>query len=653
MKTWQLIIVGLAVHTVFFYSIFDIYFTSPIVHGMTPHSSSSPAPAKRLVLFSADGLRADKMLELDEKGETRIPYLRSVIEEKGAWGVSHTHVPTESRPGHVALIAGFYEDVSAVAKGWKENPVEFDSVFNETANTWSWGSPDILPMFAKGASGDHVFTKCYPAEFEDFGGSSHLRLDTWVFDEVKAFFKSSHRDAELMKKLQQDKIVFFLHLLGIDTCGHSSKPYSDDYLDNIRLVDAGIKEIVDLVESFYGNDGRTAYVMSSDHGMTDWGSHGAGHPSETLTPLVAWGAGIRKPVRNNSSNNFKDNFLQEWKLEHLKRTDVEQADIAPLMAALIGVNFPMNSVGLLPYDFLDMSESDLAEVMYANTKQLLEQYQVKMELKKSTTLSVAFRPFSALTPAKIADTHRHIKQLIQTGHYKHAIDECKRVMEITLQGLNYYQTYDRFFLGASIFSGFLGWIFYVVTLVFEKHSGIVKQQLKIDRQDKPLWRSDQTIHAVFGCLGVTIAILLFVQSLPWTNYLYCLIPVGLWMIVTLRLDILIQVYRYMLVMKNRTDFIVAVVASLLGLEILVVGFFYREVLSVGLAFIAVLPWLPHYPGRSGELTSKMKVFLWSLSCLVLSVFPLLPVVTGRRHISYVKVGGVTVLMGSLYYYFIG
>ena len=71
-----LIIIGLLVHIIFFISIFDIYFTSPLVHGMTPHVTPLEPPARRLVLVVADGLRADKLFELDEMGHTRAPFLR-------------------------------------------------------------------------------------------------------------------------------------------------------------------------------------------------------------------------------------------------------------------------------------------------------------------------------------------------------------------------------------------------------------------------------------------------------------------------------------------------------------------------------------------------------------------------------------------------
>jgi hypothetical protein len=63
-----------------------------------------------LTIFIGDGLRADLLFNInafsDIPGSPEIvaPYLRSIVEERGAFGISHTRVPTESRPGHVAII---------------------------------------------------------------------------------------------------------------------------------------------------------------------------------------------------------------------------------------------------------------------------------------------------------------------------------------------------------------------------------------------------------------------------------------------------------------------------------------------------------------------------------------------------------------------
>jgi hypothetical protein len=63
-----------------------------------------------------------------------------------------------------------------------------------------------------------------------------------------------------------------------------------------------------------------------------------------------WGAGVRGPVPPPADAEFNthDAYSDPWGLSHLRREDVNQADITSLMASLIGANWPVNSVGVLP-----------------------------------------------------------------------------------------------------------------------------------------------------------------------------------------------------------------------------------------------------------------------------------------------------------------
>ncbi|XP_008305676.1 GPI ethanolamine phosphate transferase 1 [Cynoglossus semilaevis] len=627
-------LIGLLVHVVFFISIFDIYFTSPLVHGMTPQITPLAPPASRLVLMVADGLRADSLFTVLPDGSSRTPYLRRVIEERGTWGVSHTRVPTESRPGHVALIAGFYEDVSAVAKGWKENPVEFDSVFNESRHTWCWGSPDILPMFAKGATGDHVYTYTYPAEEEDFASTDASRLDSWVFTQVKSFLESAKSNSTLRARLLQDKNVFFLHLLGIDTNGHAHRPMSKEYLDNIGLVDAGVAELVSLVEDFFGHDGQTTYVFTSDHGMTNWGSHGAGHPSETLTPLVVWGAGVNNAVKVTEPQQFTDRSLQDWKLEHIRRVDVNQADIAPLMSSLIGVPIPVNSVGVLPLLYLNNSALFKAESMYTNAIQVLEQFKIKMMQKKETTLSFLFTPYLQLTDIKQAEFIHDAKKLIQLEEYEKAISLCQSLISHALEGLVYYHTYDRFFLGCSVVLGFVGWTSYVIVVILKTHASLIRQP----GHQIP----SRTLKRL--CVGVTVGItgFLLIQRSPLTYYIYCLLPVPVWYSVLKECGTLMDLKSLPSLPLWKCFGYFVLVAF--GVELLVVSFFHRAVLTAGLAILSVCPIL------SGLfIKAKACSVSWFVGCVLLAFFPLMPVVGRDPVIHLVTCSGLLTLLTSACY----
>ncbi|KAF2676430.1 PigN-domain-containing protein [Lentithecium fluviatile CBS 122367] len=652
---YRFLTIAVVFHLVYIYSIFSIYFVSPIVHGMREHQvENQEAPAKRLVLFVGDGLRADKAFQSfpdprpvdPDSEEAKVPrplapFLRSRVLEHGTFGVSHTRVPTESRPGHVALIAGLYEDVSAVMTGWKLNPVNFDSVFNRSRHTWSWGSPDILPMFEHGAVPGRVYADTYGAEEEEFSKAKDAyHLDEWVFDKVKTLFAEAKTNATLDAELRKEQNVFFLHLLGLDTTGHTHRPYSWQYLHNIQIVDKGVQEITKLIEDFY-DDGKTAFVFTADHGMSDWGSHGDGHPDNTRTPLIAWGSGVAAPVVNESgvAKGHEDQFSSDWGLDRVQRHDVSQADVAALMAYLVGVAFPTNSVGELPLSYLDTDLKSKAEALLVNAKEILEMYRVKEETKKSTELY--YKPFSGLGDETHSVEYRvsRIQEAIDKGDADNAIRQSYELIQLGLQGLRYLQTYDWLFLRTLVTAGYIGWIVFAITTVVDLHV---------------LGEASQTFRTVpsmivFSSILVALYSVLFMQQSPSVYYAYAFFPVMFWEEVWARRSALIEGSKALFAHVTSKSEVLKLVLSTIGffglLEALVQSYFRREIYTV--CYLLATAW-PAFYGPDFMRENAATVSSWVLSCVLMSVFTTLPA-NKVEDLSLIMYGGALMFaVGVLY-----
>ncbi|CAK7206413.1 Glycosyl phosphatidyl inositol anchor synthesis [Sporothrix eucalyptigena] len=659
-------------HFIYIFSIFDIYFVSPVVSGMRLFQVERPAevkaPADRLVLFVGDGLRADKAFQAlpepypqnddDLIPRHLAPFLRSRVLEHGTFGISHTRVPTESRPGHVALIAGLYEDVSAVTTGWKLNPVNFDSVFNRSRHTWSWGSPDILPMFEQGAVPGRVDVSMYSSEDEDFSSDSTV-LDYWVFDHVKELFAEARTNETLAASLRQDKIVFFLHLLGLDTAGHGFRPYSAEYLNNVKVVDQGVKEISGLINDFYDDD-RTAFVFTADHGMSDWGSHGDGHPDNTRTPLIAWGSGIAQPLvypEGEGKDTVEaglapghDEYSAGWGLSHIHRHDVAQADVAALMSYLIGVEFPANSVGELPLDFVAADLEEKAKAALVNARGILEMYRVKEEQKSASQLR--FRPYRLLSNEDGgSSTDRRfaaIQQLIDDGLYEEAIEEAAALLKVGLAGLRYLQTYDWLFLRALITVGYLGWMAYALTTVVDLHV--------LDDKTRPLPSRNLGGTIFFSSVLLGMYASFFASSSPLTYYAYAFFPVFFWEAVYSRRYSLVAGRKQLARSINtsvsgssRSTRLVSLIFNgaiyIAIIESLALGYIYREIFT----FLFVLgAFWPAVHGISFLQKHLTLATLWFMSCLSMSTFTLLPAMK-VENIGLIMFGGsVMVAIGVAY-----
>ena len=96
----------------------------------------------------------------------------------------------------------------------------------------------------------------------------------------------------------------------------------------------------------------TLFVLCGDHGMNDAGNHGGSSAGETSPALLfispkfeALGLELESPTEP----------FDEFQYYHT----VEQADIAPTLAGLLGLPIPLNSLGVFIPEFLNLWDSGM------------------------------------------------------------------------------------------------------------------------------------------------------------------------------------------------------------------------------------------------------------------------------------------------------
>ena len=504
-----LISLGTVFHILFVYSMFDIFFIFPLNYGMTPHSSSlseDEIPSNRVVIIALDGVRADVFFETIGNGLA--PFLKDVIENRGVYGVSHTKVPTETKPNFIAMFSGHFSDASLALKDLYSKKVPTDSIFNESNHAWGIGlDACIFKEVAKPMD-------CVPFKtVEDFSDDQSEKNNYKVFDTIIELLNKakSEKNSELYMNLNKKKISFLNHIIQTDAIAHKDGAKSQRLVNHLSKLDSYYKKFEKAFNDFY-QDNRTTFMVTADHGMDDRKAHGDGNPDCTRTPYVIWGAGIRKAIKRDKKPLDEDT-PSNWNLDHIVRRDISQINIAPLLAGIIDINFPMNSVGIIPLDILDASDKVKSKIIYTNLLELYEIYNIKNNIQSK---SIVFKPYQPLI-----DSDKQIKDIlndINNEKYLVAINKTHILINKTLTGMDYILKYDRPFLKTIVVSGYILWTLFIFIFIEMKNNNCLNKLFFFNTEEKLF------VTKFFLLYTLALCYYLYIRISPITYYLYTLFP---------------------------------------------------------------------------------------------------------------------------------
>ncbi len=111
-------------------------------------------------------------------------------------------------------------------------------------------------------------------------------------------------------------------------------------------MDGIVKNIYERIESSKHLQ-STLLILAGDHGMNDAGNHGGSAEGETSPALLF----LSPKLKDISRGHPCPLYLPDGSFDY---STVEQSDIAPTLAGLLGFPVPLNNLGVLISSFLPL-----------------------------------------------------------------------------------------------------------------------------------------------------------------------------------------------------------------------------------------------------------------------------------------------------------
>jgi len=183
---------------------------------------------------------------------------------------------------------------------------------------------------------------------------------------------------------RDDWDAMIMHYLGLDHIGHKTGPRGPNMLPKQKEMDDTVRQIYGTMET-KEHHANTLLVVLGDHGMNAGGNHGGSGPGETEPALLFASPKLKQ---RHARSHYESPALPQHGTEYHYYRKVEQSDIVPTLASLMGMPIPKNSLGVFINEFAACwrHTEDNLRLLYENSRQIKSIVEAAFGLESFTSL---------------------------------------------------------------------------------------------------------------------------------------------------------------------------------------------------------------------------------------------------------------------------